>query len=152
MSSEGYDDYPDVDDPYDGINDDTWDTQVVRVGIARVPIVLLKEPRIFLDHCKAEFWHGTMCGGLPRAWMHAVADTFPDMSLSKLRSRSSSLLPAWLLEADSTYQVLPDIRYCLLDIGAVIRMVLGCVGRSTLCPQVYPCYSYNYFQCEYNLT
>lgn len=64
------------------------------VGIARVPFVLLQ--------CAADMLRNQT---LPKAWMLALADKFPDISLRDLRSLCPSLLPPWLLQRFTIYDV-----------------------------------------------
>jgi hypothetical protein len=110
MSSDDYDDDYDCDDGFDYRDGDwgsdgTREPEVVRVGIVRVPNILLKEPHIWLDDCKGGFGgiKDTLCGRGPQAWMRAIAGTFPDTSLAKLRTRYPSILPSWLLQAAEIY-------------------------------------------------
>lgn len=83
-----YDVYDDYDDTYEAEDE-------FMVGVARVPLVLLQSIAATLQNCF----------GLPRAWMLAIAERFPDTSLGNLRSRDPSLLPFWLLRRFETYKV-----------------------------------------------
>lgn len=68
-----------------------------RVGIARVPIVLLK--------ATADALRGDKTENLQRAWMRAIAHNFPDTPLRQLRATDPSLLPPWIIEEFKSYKV-----------------------------------------------
>ncbi len=88
------DDFGD-DDSYDGDYESRL-TDECSVGVAKAPLVLLQLICNLLH----------LCGTLPRAWMLALGEKFPDTSLGELRSRCPSLLPSWLGDVRYfTYQV-----------------------------------------------
>lgn len=69
--------------------------ELLRVGIARVPLTLLQDTAALLRGHQS----------LPRAWMLVIAEKFPDTSLRTLRSADPSLLPPWLLRGFPICQV-----------------------------------------------
>jgi hypothetical protein len=78
--------------PFDG-----W-SEVLDLGVARVPLVLLQGTAAMLQG-------STSTQQLPRAWMSSIAQNFPDTPLGELRSKDPSLLPAWLLQDFARVQV-----------------------------------------------
>jgi hypothetical protein len=77
----------------------------VWIGIARIPLILLAGTAAGLKGCQAPRRTGNSGRKLPRAWMCALAQKFPDTSLGKLRSRYPCLLPNWLLQELESCQV-----------------------------------------------
>ncbi len=72
-----------------------------KVGIARVPLILLQTVAAVLREGRSQRDRQL----LPRAWMRAIAHNFPDTPLGKLRAIDASLLPAWLIEGWQSYHV-----------------------------------------------
>lgn len=79
---------------------DTW------TGVARVPVILLHSTAALLRRNES----------LPRAWMLAIAEQFPDTSLEELRSKSPSLLPPWLLRNFTAIQVRTAQKHLFLGV------------------------------------
>lgn len=95
--------HSDIDDePQDRVGQHASTDQKFRVGIARVPIVLLESTADALrgatQGCKSE--------NLQHAWMRAVAHNFPETPLNKLRATDPSLLPPWLIYELNSFKVL----------------------------------------------
>jgi hypothetical protein len=77
----------------------------IRVGGARVPVSILQAIAAAVYQNKAGYTQETMRELLPRVWMRAIGQIFPETPLAKLRSKDPSLLPHWLLERFDDYQV-----------------------------------------------
>ncbi len=84
----------------------------IRVGVARVPISILQTAATILHGHEPGSTQDTMHKLLPRVWMLAIAQNFPETPLAKLRSTDPSLLPHWLLERFDDYQV-RSIKYSI---------------------------------------
>jgi hypothetical protein len=76
-----------------------------RVCVARVPLILLDSIAAVLQRRPGQNTPDSMCGSLPRAWMIALAQKFPDTPLSKIRLANPTLLPRWLLKSFPDYKV-----------------------------------------------
>jgi hypothetical protein len=95
-------------DPFEYWSDDEDRTSAIDpvwVGIARIPLILLQETAAALKGCQASHRTGNMRQNLPRAWMRALAEKFPETSLSKVRSTYPCLLPHWLAQEFENCQV-----------------------------------------------
>jgi hypothetical protein len=78
------------------------DENFLYLGVARVPLVLLPSTAAVLQRNTL----GLKRQYLPRAWMRAIAETFPRTTLARLRASNPCLLPAWLLQQGfETFQV-----------------------------------------------
>jgi hypothetical protein len=96
-----------------------------KLGVARVPCVLLRRIAAVLDG------HHNQCGFynrcLPLAWMTAIGFEFPDTPLAVLRSGDASLLPQCLSQHFNCYHVRTHGSMC----RAVLFLCLNrgsCVG------------------------
>jgi hypothetical protein len=86
-----------------GAEDEESEPDFWRVGIARVPCVLLRSVEAVLGGHHIQ--RGRDCESLPLAWMVAIGLRFPDTPLAALRAGVPSLLPQWLLQHFDYYHV-----------------------------------------------
>jgi hypothetical protein len=86
-------------------DDELLGNDFFRVGIARVPLTIMADIAAVLEGSQVSRQQGTMAGKLPRAWMCALAQKFPDTSVDEVRSRYPCLVPQWLLQEFESFQV-----------------------------------------------
>lgn len=120
----GYDDVSDKDE-YSDIDEPPYRNTDHRVGISRIPRILLQSTAAALRGARFEP-EGRLeskSHSLPHAWMRAIAHNFPDTSLGELRAKSPSLLPPWLILGFESYEVLTYRRNSAASVPVKMLLV-----------------------------